>query len=217
MPRYPSDMTTEGAALSGRAPREQRRPEVEQRLIAAVSTVAREGTSFAELSVSRLVREAGLARATFYLYFPDRTAFVLRLADYVRDKITQPASASWTAVLEDRATLESAIIDLLNTFHTEYAVIAALIEASSTDPVIAKQLNADIETLITQSAGVITFGQQRGTFRAELSAYETAAALIWMIERTCYQLGRADDANARSRIARTLTTIVWHALREQRD
>ncbi|MCV7236016.1 TetR family transcriptional regulator [Mycobacterium branderi] len=65
------DVFTSGhPAISGRAPRDERRPDVERRLFAAVDTLCADGTPFAEVSIARLVREAGLGRATFYLYFP---------------------------------------------------------------------------------------------------------------------------------------------------
>ena len=46
------------SVISGKAPREERRPDVERRLIEAVSNLCGDGTPFAEVSISRLVREA---------------------------------------------------------------------------------------------------------------------------------------------------------------
>ncbi|MEB3031879.1 TetR/AcrR family transcriptional regulator [[Mycobacterium] nativiensis] len=198
---------------SGNAPRDERRPEVERRLIGAVTKLCGDGTPFAEISISRLVREAGLARATFYLYFPDRSAFVLRLIDYVHDSLARPLSALWSTALLNRQTLEAAMLEYVTIFSTEYAVIAAVVETASSDPAVGSTIDANMRTYISESAKVIEAAQAKGDICAELSAFETAAALVWMSERACYQLADTRDADAHRRLAHTLATISWNALR----
>jgi AcrR family transcriptional regulator len=205
---------TESSTISGRAPRDERRPDVERRLIEAVTRICADGGSFAELSISRLVREAGLARATFYLYFEDRSAFVLRLADHVRDQLARPVSVLWGAALEDRATLDGAIRDLVSTFRDEYAVIAAVVETAASDPAVGKRLESNMEMFITESAYVLEAAQGRRAIRSDVPSYETAAALIWMVERTCYQLAREKDPDRQARLSDALAAIAWHALHE---
>jgi AcrR family transcriptional regulator len=203
-----------GAAMtSGNAPRDERRPEVERRLIAAVSKLCGDGTPFAEISISRLVREAGLARATFYLYFPDRSAFGLRLIDYIRDRLIVPMSVLWGTALENRQTLEAALLEYVTIFSAEYAVIAAVVETAGFDPAVGACVDANMQRFITESARVLEAAQSTGVVRAELSAYEAAAALVWMAERACYQLAGAQDKDAHQRLAHTLATIAWYALR----
>ncbi|MEV5850541.1 TetR/AcrR family transcriptional regulator [Streptomyces sp. NPDC051985] len=202
------------AELSGRASRDERRPDVERRLLDAVGSLCDAGVSFAELSVSRLVREAGLGRATFYLYFPDRAAFVLRLAEHVRDRLTAPALDMWATILQDRTAFEAAVDDFAETFRSDYALVAALLETAATDPQVGKALNANMEMFIAKSAEVIEDGQRRRIVRADLHPFETAAALISMTERTCYRLAQEDDTEARRRLAQTLSALVWYALHE---
>jgi AcrR family transcriptional regulator len=197
---------------SGRAPRDERRPEVERRLIDAVSKLCSDGTPFAEISVSRLAGAAGLGRATFYLYFPDRSAFVLRLIEHVGDRLAQPVSVLWGAALENRQTLEAALLEFVTIFSAEYAVVAAVAETAASDPAVGACVDANIRTFITESAKVLEAAKARGVVRAELSAYETAAALVWMVERTCYQLADTHDLKAHRRLSHTLATIAWYAL-----
>jgi AcrR family transcriptional regulator len=205
---------TDSSTISGRAPRDERRPDVERRLIEAVTRLCADSRSFAELSISSLVRAAGLGRATFYLYFEDRSAFVLRLADYVRDQLARPVSVLWGAALEDRATLDAAIADLVSTFCEEYAVIAAVVEAAASDPAVGTRLESNMETFITESARVLEAAQARRTIRSDVPPYETAAALIWMVERTCYRLASDKDPDRRARLSDALAGICWHALHE---
>jgi TetR/AcrR family transcriptional regulator, ethionamide resistance regulator len=198
---------------SGNAPRDERRPEVERRLIDAVSKLCGNGTSFAEISISRLVRDAGLARATFYLYFPDRSAFVLRLIDHVRDRLSPAVSLLWGAALDDRQALEATLLEFVTIFSAEYAVIAAVVETAGSDPAVGAYFDANMQTFITETAKVLQAAQAEGIVRAELSPYETAAAFVWMTERACYQLANTQDGKAHRRLSHTLATIAWYGVR----
>ena len=51
--------------------RQQRREQMERRLLDATERLMGEGASFTELSVERLSTEAGISRASFYIYFED--------------------------------------------------------------------------------------------------------------------------------------------------
>jgi TetR/AcrR family transcriptional regulator, ethionamide resistance regulator len=200
--------------MSGKAPRDERRPGVERRLVSAVAELCADGRPFAEVSISELVREAGLGRATFYLYFPDRSAFVLRLSDYIRELLAGPVSALWGAALEDRAVLEAALLDFVTIYSSQYALVAAVVEAAANDPAAKAKLDEGMQIFINESAKVLQKAKKRGLVRAELPAYESAAALVWMTERTCYQLGRVKDPAALKRLAHTLAMIAWHGLRK---
>jgi AcrR family transcriptional regulator len=199
-------------ALSGRAPRGERRPGVEASLIAAVERLLADGTPFADIGVGRLAKEAGISRATFYLYFPDRTQFVLRLADHLRDRIVEPLSLLWSGGAGDRTALETALRALVFDFREHGAAAAAVLETAATDPVIAARLQEAMDAFVAATTTALELGQAAGLVRSELPVAETAAALSWMVERTCYQVARdADDASL-ERLATALSAIAWHTL-----
>ena len=54
------------------AKRQERREQLERRLLDATERLMRDGASFTELSVDRLSSEAGMSRASFYIYFEDK-------------------------------------------------------------------------------------------------------------------------------------------------
>jgi TetR/AcrR family transcriptional regulator, ethionamide resistance regulator len=65
---------------------------------------------------------------------------------------------------------------------------------------------------VAATTAALELAQAGGLVRAELPAGETAAALSWMVERTCYQVARdADDAQL-ERLAQALSAIAWYAL-----
>ena len=61
------------------AKRQERREQIERRLLDATERLMRDGASFTELSVDRLSTEAAMSRASFYIYFEDKGHLLRRL------------------------------------------------------------------------------------------------------------------------------------------
>jgi TetR/AcrR family transcriptional regulator, ethionamide resistance regulator len=198
--------------VDGRAPRSARRPLVEARLISAVERLTADGRSFSSVSVAELVAEAGIGRATFYLYFADRTAFLLRLVDHARAQIAEPLDVIWGDPGGDRAVLTSAMRAILHRFRDDAAVISAVLEAAAVDPLVAARLDDEMRGFIVTSTTALEAAQRTGAIRPELNPAETAAALTWMVERVSYQVARQLDAVALDARADALSAIVWHSL-----
>ena len=201
-----------GPVPNGRAPRSQRRPVVEARLIEAVERLTGDGTAFSEVSIAALVAEAGIGRATFYLYFADRSSFLLRLADHARDLIAEPLGAVWGDLDVDRPALEATLRDILRRYREQRSVISAVIDAAGTDPLVAARLAEGMRLFVAATTVAIEAAQRAGSVRAELPCAQTAAALSWMVERTCYQIARDADDGELEQLAIALTAISWHAL-----
>jgi AcrR family transcriptional regulator len=185
---------------------------VEAGLIAAVERLTEDGTPFSEISIAALVAEAGIGRATFYLYFRDRASFLLRLADHARDLIAEPLSTLWGGLDVDRPTLQAAMRDILRRYREQRSVISAVIDAAGTDPVVATRLAEGMRQFIAASTVALEAAQRAGSVRADLPCAHTAAALSWMVERTCYQIARDADETEIEQLARALTAISWYAL-----
>jgi AcrR family transcriptional regulator len=198
--------------LDGRSPRSLRRPGVEASLIAAVERLVQGGTPFSSLSIGQLVAEAGIGRATFYLYFPDRTAFLLRLADHAREQIAEPAAVMWEDAGADRAVLEAAIHTILRRFRENAAIISTVIQAAAVDLAVAERLDQQMRGFVELSAGALESARRAGATRPDLRARETATALSWMIERVCYQVVRHTQPAELDDFADAVSAIVWHSL-----
>lgn len=198
---------------SGRAPRDERRPHVEGRLFDAVARLCGpDGTPFSELSVARLAEEAGIARATFYLYFPDRSAFALRLAEHAGEVLAPVFGALWGTTGRDRAALDGAMLDLVMTFRDEQGLMSALVEAGAADAAVQAQLDARMGSLIAATTRSFAAAQREGLIRADIPAAETAESLTFMIERGLYRLVRGSAPARARRLAAAWSAVCWHAL-----
>src|ERR1700730_18165621 len=75
--------------------RQQRREQMERRLLDATERLMRDGASFTELSVDRLSTEAGISRASFYIYFEDKGHLLRSLAGQVFGDLAHDAERWW--------------------------------------------------------------------------------------------------------------------------
>jgi AcrR family transcriptional regulator len=75
-----------------------------------------EGESIAELGVQRIATEAGVARSSLYVHFPDKPALLVRLAEDLQQKSYELVSAgqrdSAADTLESLLTLHRGVVSL---------------------------------------------------------------------------------------------------------
>src|SRR5262249_45671415 len=83
---------------------EANRQEGLRRLIEASERLPAEGATFGEITIAELAHEAGIARATFYAHFQDRSALLRSMTTVVVDDLQD--STIGTLALGSRATLD---------------------------------------------------------------------------------------------------------------
>ncbi|MDV3128256.1 TetR/AcrR family transcriptional regulator [Mycobacterium sp. 21AC1] len=195
------------------AKREERRERVERQLLDATDRLMSDGTSFTELSVDRLATEAGISRASFYIYFEDKGHLLRRLATQVFGDLARDAQQWWgVARRRDPADVHTAMSGIIASYRRHQPVLVALNEMSAYDQLVGETYRELLGGIIRQLTGVIEAGQSDGFIRAELPADTTASALTWMVERTCHQNLPAQPESLDPGLATTLTEIVWGAL-----
>src|SRR5215213_596988 len=77
------------------ANREARRDDARGRLLAAVERLIANGDSFTEISVERMVAEAGMARSTYYVYFADNGDLLRAWFAEITDELREAAASWW--------------------------------------------------------------------------------------------------------------------------
>src|SRR6202012_1748558 len=99
------------------AKRRERREQIERRLLDATERLMRDGASFTELSVDRLSGEAGISRASFYIYFEDKGHLLRRLAGQVFGDLTEGAQHWWSvAGRHDPDDVRTAMANIIATY-----------------------------------------------------------------------------------------------------
>ncbi|MFV0493926.1 TetR/AcrR family transcriptional regulator [Mycobacterium sp.] len=192
---------------------QHRQQQMERRLVEATEHLMNDGTRFTELSVDRLATEAGISRASFYLYFEDKGHLLRRLADEAFADLAAGGKRWWdVAWRHDRADVHAAVSGIIAGYRRHQAVLIALDEASGYDPATAQAYRDLLGAIIDRVTSVIQEGQEDGSIRRELPPATTASALTWMVERTCQQNLPARPPEFDPELASTLVEVIWGAL-----
>jgi AcrR family transcriptional regulator len=193
--------------------RQQRREQMESRLLDATERLMSEGASFTEISVDRLSTEAGISRASFYIYFEDKGHLLRRLAGQVFGELAADGERWWgVARRHNPDDARAAIAGIIASYRRHQPVLVALNEMAAYDLETAQTYRELLTAISARLTGVIEGGQADGSIRPELPAATAASALTWMVERACQQNLPARPPDYDAELADTLAEIVWGAL-----
>jgi TetR/AcrR family transcriptional regulator, ethionamide resistance regulator len=193
--------------------RQERREQVERRLLDATERLMRDGASFTELSVDRLSTEAGMSRANFYIYFEDKGDLLRRLAGQVFGELAEGADRWWSvASRRDPGDVRAAMAAIIASYRRHQPVLVALNEMAGYDPLVGGTYRELLTGISLRLTKIIENGQTDGSIRRQLPAATTASALTWMVERACQQNLPGRPAGYDAELATALTEIVWSAL-----
>lgn len=195
------------------ATRQERREQIERRLLEATDRLMGDGTSFTELSVDRLATEAGISRASFYIYFEDKGHLLRRLATQVFGDLTGAAQLWWSeSSRQDPGTVHAAMVAIIAAYRRHQPVLIALNELAAYDSAVGDTYRELLEEVTAGFEAVIAAGQASGAIRPHLPPATTASTLVWMVERTCQQTLPSQPASFDAELADVLTEITWSAL-----
>jgi AcrR family transcriptional regulator len=198
-----------------RSNRAQRRESVQGELLGAVDRLLDNGESYTELSVERLVAEAGLSRSTFYVYFEDKGDLLRALAEDVIVEIGE-AGRRWWELPPDASkdAVRDALTEVFRTYRRHRAVFGAVVDTAAYDSGVRQQFGALVLGLITELADHIRKGQEQGYVRQGLDPDRTAAWLTWMAERGLHQLVATASEEESEKLLTSMADIVWATLYE---
>jgi len=143
-------------------------------------------TSYRDLKVVDIAREAGVSPATFYQYFPDAESALLALADRLigegGERLTQPfRRATW----EGRAAYDACedVASAFLEFWIDHSALMAVIDLAALE---GDQRFRDCRTHLLSrftisATDVITEQQRLGFAPAELNPLATAVVLVSML------------------------------------
>lgn len=195
------------------ASRQERREQIERRLLDATDRLMADGAGITELSVDRLATEAGISRATFYIYFEDKGHLLRRLASQVFSDLTDAAQRWWkVADRRDPADVRAAMAAIIAAYRRHQPVLVALNEMAPYDAAVGDTYRDLLDEVSDGFRSVIVEGQKTGAIRRSLHPETTANAFVLMVERTCQQNLPSKPVSFDAELADTLTEIVWGAL-----
>jgi TetR/AcrR family transcriptional regulator, ethionamide resistance regulator len=198
-------------AVASQRSRDDRRDEIRRRLLVAVEGLIAEGASYANVSVERLAGAARISRATFYIYFDGKGDL---LQAWLRETLDElRAGAQPLLAVRTEGEVASTLHTLLLGYRRRATVMAAILDEATRDGALRADLDAAIGGAISALSDAIERGQRDRWIDPELLAQETAAWLVWLLERGLTQVIPTAGDERIDALASTLAQMLWRTLR----
>lgn len=190
----------------------QRRREAMGRRLLPVVAEMLEHETFTQMSVERLVAEAGISRSSFYVYFEDKGDLLGALTEDVILELFGAAQAWWSlAPSATREELRSTFQQIFDAYYPHRRILASIVEFSANDAGVALQFETMMGQAVDAVVSHILSGQDVGRVRADIRPQRTAKWLTWMLERGLQMTDWRSEADTAEDLD-AVTDIVWHAL-----
>jgi AcrR family transcriptional regulator len=141
---------------------------------------------YPDITVEHLTEPARISRATFYLYFRNKTDIYLALTSECVERLSATAGG-WRDGDDPRKAIDEAVLRYLEAFVEELGPMRLLYTVAPTDErfdAILRKFSRRFTDCIERH---IREGQAHGHYRAELDAAATTEALWAMLEGFCHR------------------------------
>ncbi|HEV7496108.1 TetR/AcrR family transcriptional regulator [Baekduia sp.] len=165
-------------------PATAKRAQIQAEVLRATEQLLAEGSSYADLNVERIATAAGISRTAFYFYFRDKRDLLMRLAGDVTELLYAQADIWFSGEGDDpEQEIREALTRIAELYREHGVLIRAIVEVSTYEEDIATFWRGLLSRFVDATARRIEIEDQL----PEGTAYATAFALTWMVERTFYQ------------------------------
>lgn len=188
------------------------RQAVERRIAQAVARLLGEGHGYTSLGVQRIAEEAGIARSTFYMHFPDKAALLVRIAESATEDLFAAAGDWVEHGFSDLLALRSTLTRLVAQQRQHATLLAAVAELAAYDEEVAAFWRGRVGEFAQRLRLRIEEGQAAGTIACELDAETTAAWMAWGTERLLAQHTAARSPSEDERLVAGLAQAIWSTL-----
>ncbi|MGW2104119.1 TetR/AcrR family transcriptional regulator [Streptomyces olivaceoviridis] len=166
------------------------------------------GESFSEISVQRILEEAGVSRATFYAHFHSKSDVLVRLTDELRESLLTLARQWDPGAGADR--FARFFEEVIKIHRAHQGVLTAVREAASYDSAVGDFYTADLEGFDEAVLRTLLSEQAAGATPADLDAVAASRIIVWGGAQAIAHHIRVDDGSGDAVFARELARIWWH-------
>ncbi|MEV6182811.1 TetR/AcrR family transcriptional regulator [Streptomyces sp. NPDC052016] len=180
-------------------------------LLATLQRLLDSGEPFSEISVQRIIEEAGVSRATFYAHFHGKSDILVRLTDELRESLLELAR-QWAPGPEEGGADRFArfFTEVITIHRAHQGVITAVREAASYDPAVSDFYTADLEGFDEAVLRTLRSEQAAGSTPADLDAVAASRIIVWGGAQAIAHHIAVDDGSGDAAFARELGRIWWY-------
>lgn len=164
----------------------------EEKIIQAAIEVFRE-KGIEKTKVSDIVKAAGIAQGTFYLYFPSRLSVMPAIAKVVVEKIIA-AIKEGISLQEPFAKQLEKVVDIVFQLTEDYRDVFALIYAGITQTEHMKEWENIYAPYYEWMNNFLYEAQQQGIIRPSLNTTRSSKLIIGLVESAAEQIYLYDDS-----------------------
>lgn len=187
--------------------RAARRAHVLQALAMAAEELS---DDFVELSVETLARRAGISRASFYLYFEDKSQLVRSWYTELDDQVNSIYAAWWSSIRPTRDSLFRVLADVA-ALHRDSKTIMSAVQGMSAHSAHLRNYRAErFESKRQMLCKHIQTGQEEGWVNSTLAADATAAWSVSMLDRVMQRV--VPSIEDPTSFLTTGAEIIWRTL-----
>ncbi|MEV7342938.1 TetR/AcrR family transcriptional regulator [Streptomyces sp. NPDC093544] len=194
-----------------RSGRLKRRAEIEAAVLAATERLLADGASFTELGVQRIAAEAGVARSSFYMCFPDKVTVLVRLVGSMKDELFGKAT-EWRPTGPDGGVdgLAAVFARQLAFYRLRAPLLAAINEVSTYDPTLREATAQEINRFVQHATEVLEEEQRAGRIPADIDPVVSGKVLTWGGAQVIAQQIAMGDPDGDSVVALELARSQWY-------
>ncbi len=210
-PRTRGGWTPAGTAARRRNTRADRGTDRGQRTRRLILDAARrvfERDGYLDAGIDEIVTEAGVARGSFYTYFPSKLEVFKLLAAEVGESVAAAvAPGPGERGLDPLAALDRANRRYLQAYRQHAAIYGLIEQLATIDPELLALRRRYRQTHVDRVAARIRSWQRRGLADQDLDPGTAAAALVSMMSSFCYWWLVAGEQHDTETAAATLTAM----------
>jgi TetR/AcrR family transcriptional regulator, ethionamide resistance regulator len=188
-----------------------KRAAVQADVLRATEQLLAEGASWSDLGVERIATTAGISRTAFYFYFRDKRELLMRLTEDVTELLYQEADRWFSGEDEAEPEIREALGNVAALYDEHMPLLRVIVEVSTYDEEVATFWRSLIGRFVEATRERIEAEQAAGHAPA-YPAHATAFGLVWMCERTLYELKVQDTPFAREEAIEALVRMWLRAV-----
>jgi len=182
----------------------RKRQAVEAEVLRATESLFAEGESYANLSIERIAKRAGISRTAFYFYFSDKRELLMGLAAGVAEELYREAGTWWSGEGDGAVGMTEALEKIATIYREHGPLLSAIVEVATYDEQVGEFWRGLTDRFVRASAERIAAEQTAGRVDASVHPEATAFALVWMTERSFNQMVVQEDPVAPDDLVRAL-------------
>ncbi|MGX9672922.1 TetR/AcrR family transcriptional regulator [Mycobacterium sp. HM-7] len=188
----------------------RRRTTTEHRILEAAAAVLVGGTRFSDLTVEMVLELAGVSRASFYKFFADKAALVLRLAEPSIGEAAQASTDWWHGMpASSWHGLAATVAHMLTIGRANTELWQAYFDAAAADPDVDEALRGAMEGHAAMVAQRIIVLQDQNLATSELQPIHLARFMIRTTFTSLVDHLQHGDRDVDEAITRTLGRSLW--------